>query len=427
MKDKKRKEYYWRRLDDQARIFTLASSKKYSSIFRLSIVLEEKIEEELLKKALDLALKKYMVFKVKMRRGIFWHYFEENPKEPIVSIENDYPFKKVNTKENNDYLFKVTYFDNKINIDFFHALTDGSGGSDFLKEITYRYLELKYPNEIDKNEVEDCPIINAENSYNTNYKKHTVRRVFYKRAYRIRGKRLSGGRIKINHFNIKLKQFLNVSKQSDCTLSMYAIAMIAYCIYDTKYRINIGRKHINISVPINLKKYFASDTTSNFFSYIVVNLKLKRFKKYSFYDILGMVKNEFKKKLKAEKILETLSTDVSLVHNPLVRVVPLFLKKFFVRCGSLEVKRHFTMNVSNIGKFEVEQQYIKYIKKFFVVLSPDWAERIKCGICSYNDNLVVTFATTLEDNLIQNKFKDLLKENNINFYMEGNDINVISK
>ena len=54
------------------------------------------------------------------------YYLEVNEKSPIVSIENEYPFKKINTRKNNDYLFKVTYFENKINIDFFHALTDGN-------------------------------------------------------------------------------------------------------------------------------------------------------------------------------------------------------------------------------------------------------------------------------------------------------------
>ena len=42
----------------------------------------------------------------------------------------------------------VTYFKNKINIDFFHVLTDGNGGGEFFREIIYKYLELKYPSKL---------------------------------------------------------------------------------------------------------------------------------------------------------------------------------------------------------------------------------------------------------------------------------------
>ena len=80
-----------------------------------------------------------------------------------------------------------------------------------------------------------------------------------------------------------------------------------------------------------------------------------------------------------------------------------------------------------MGKIEVEDQYKKYIENFFVILSPDWAEKLRCGVSSYQDNLVVTFSTILKDNLIENKFKELLNNNNISFSVEGNGVNDVSK
>ena len=43
VKFKKREDLSWRRLDNYAKLFPLASTRKYSSVFRLSIVLKEKI------------------------------------------------------------------------------------------------------------------------------------------------------------------------------------------------------------------------------------------------------------------------------------------------------------------------------------------------------------------------------------------------
>ena len=56
------------------------------------------------------------MFKVRMKTGLFWYYWEYKPKNPIIEEEKDYPCKYINPKTNNNYLFKVTYFENKINI-----------------------------------------------------------------------------------------------------------------------------------------------------------------------------------------------------------------------------------------------------------------------------------------------------------------------
>ena len=126
MKKKKENKLYWRRLDNSAKIFPISAGKKYSTVFRLSVVLTEKIEPNILKEAVNQALSKYVSFKVKMKTGFFWFYFEENQKLPKVEEEKAYPCTYIEPRKNNDYLFKVTYFENKINIDIFHSLTDGN-------------------------------------------------------------------------------------------------------------------------------------------------------------------------------------------------------------------------------------------------------------------------------------------------------------
>ena len=100
------KQANWRRLDNSAKIFPIASSKKYSSVFRLSAVLKEKIDKETLKKAVDKVLENLPFFKVKLKKGAFWYYFEDNNKEIIIEEEKDYPCKYIEPSTNNDYLLK---------------------------------------------------------------------------------------------------------------------------------------------------------------------------------------------------------------------------------------------------------------------------------------------------------------------------------
>ncbi|MBR6640602.1 MAG: hypothetical protein IKL08_00185 [Clostridia bacterium] len=423
MKKKIIKRAYWRKLDDQAKVFTLASNKKYSSIYRLSVLLKENIDKELLQKATELAISKYRAYKVKLKSGLFWYYFEENELLPVVSEEVDYPFKKINDKANNEYLFKVTYFHKKINLEVFHALTDGNGAILFLNEIVYRYLEMKYPNEIPEHKKEFRRMSeDTEDAYKKSYVKKRVKTKKIKKAYMLQGEELDKGEYGITHNIINLKELKEYARSVGCSLSEYLVALIAYSIYETNYRIYNGKRPINISVPINLKKYIKTETISNFFSYMQVSIALKEKKVYTFDDVLILVKKEFEKKLILDKILSTITKDAGSTNNIFVRIVPLVLKKLAFRIGSMQVKRKFTTSFSNVGIVSVEDEYKPYVDGYFVILSPDWAEKIKCGIVSYENDIVVTFSTILKDNLVENKFKELLKERNISVRIEGNDL-----
>ena len=50
MKEKERK-LAWRRLDNSAKIFPIAAGRKYSTVFRLSVVLNENVEPKMLEKS----------------------------------------------------------------------------------------------------------------------------------------------------------------------------------------------------------------------------------------------------------------------------------------------------------------------------------------------------------------------------------------
>ena len=150
---KKENKLRWRRLDNSAKIFPMSTGEKYSTVFRISAVLKNDIQQEILQRAVVETLEKYDAFKVRMRTGLFWYYLEENNKQPIVEEEKNYPCKYINPRRNRGYLFKVTYYKNKINIDIFHSLTDGNGGTTFFKEIVYTYLEMCYPDNVKEEKV----------------------------------------------------------------------------------------------------------------------------------------------------------------------------------------------------------------------------------------------------------------------------------
>ena len=74
MKKEKEQKLYWRRLDNSAKIFPISAGKKYSTVFRLSVVLKETVNPRVLEKALQNALETYQSFKVRMKAGLLFYF-----------------------------------------------------------------------------------------------------------------------------------------------------------------------------------------------------------------------------------------------------------------------------------------------------------------------------------------------------------------
>ena len=49
----------------------------------------------------------------------------------------------------NKLIYRVTYFGARINLEMFHAITDGNGGLLYLKSIVRNYLALRHPGEME--------------------------------------------------------------------------------------------------------------------------------------------------------------------------------------------------------------------------------------------------------------------------------------
>ena len=436
----------WRKLDNSAKIFPLSAGKKYSTVFRLSAVMKEKVNPSLLEKAVNITLEKYSSFKVKMKYGFFWYYLEENNKVPIIEEENNYPCKYIEPSKNNDYLFKVTYFDTKINIDIFHALTDGGSGTVFFREIIYTYLELLHPTVFNSNERLVRKIdFNTEDSYLKNYIKNSKGNSSSKKAYILKGKKIKLGAISAIHEIIDMSDLKKECEKYNATVTQYLTAVLIYSIYEANYKKNKSKKPIKVCIPVNLKKYFPSKTMSNFFSYITLEANMKSLVQNSeekkeqknsnkdeinflFENIIEFVKNDFKQKLTEEEIIKTMSANVKLGTNLFIKVIPLELKKAIVRLSYLEIRKYTTITFSNIGRIGIIGKYKDYIDEFLMLIAPEPVEKIKCSGCTFENKMSFTFTSILNDNNIEKTFYNFLKNKGVKVKIESNGVlNDISK
>lgn len=429
MKKDKNKKMKWRRLDNSAKIFPISAGRKYSTVFRLSVVLDEVIEPKVLQMAVEQTVEKYKSFKVRMKSGFFWYYLEENPKKPIVRKEKEYPCTYIDRRKNNGYLFKVTYFESKINIDIFHSLTDGNTGTTFFREIVYKYLELRHPKQFENEERNLRKLhYTTEDSYLKNYDKKAKSNASMQKAYKLRGKKIKLGAISAIHEIIDLESLKKECERADVTITQYMTAVLIFCIYKANYlKYSSGKRKserpIKVCIPVNLKKYFPSETMSNFFSYITLEASLDKLSESNnFEKILKFVKDSFKAKLRKEEIMKTMSANVKLGTNFFIKTIPLLLKKIIVRLSYIEIRKYTTITYSNIGRVGIIGKYKEYIKYFLMLIAPEPVEKIKCSSCTYENKFVFTFTSILQDNSIEKEFYEFLRRKNIKVEIESNGV-----
>ena len=408
-----KKKIKWRRLDNSAKLFPIVANRKFSSIYRMSVVLTQNIEPEFLKQAIDQTLAIFTSFKVCLKKGFFWYYLEDNEKEVILQKEETYPCRYMDKKANNGYLFKVTYYQNKINVEIFHALTDGSTAIEFVKTIVYYYLNLRYPNQFQEPftyQKVQADTKNIEDSYLKNYEKHLHSKENSQKAYILKGKKLLPYQIGVTHGFISLKPVIKTCRRLKVTVTEYLTAVLIYTIYQQQKQTG-SKKPIKVCIPVNLKNYFHSTTVNNFFSYMTITSNQKQIDLEDFDLILAFVRNHFKNKLQKQELAKTMAHTVRLGNSIYIRMIPLPIKKLILKLIYGEIQKYTTTTFSNLGKINFLPEYEPYVEQFFFIIGPEKAEKIKCTACSYGNHIVFSFASILQNNEIERNFFKFLEEN----------------
>lgn len=415
-------EIRWDKLDNTANLFPVIAGESMSNVYRISVTLTELVDHELLQEALDIVLPKFDGFNLRLQKGIFWYYFEENGNPaPKVKEENTYPCRFIVQNKNKHYLFRVTYFKYRINLEVFHVLTDGMGGINFLKELTYQYLRLCHPEIREKvgDDLNCGTSLNREDSFIKNYRKSSSKPYQTQKAYLVKGEKLLPGEFGVMHGYMKIPALKEVCHKYGVSINEYLVGVFVYSVYQECLKGMPSDKPIRVAVPVNLRPYFASNTTKNFF--VMVSAEFHPTKEdYTFEEILQTVRESLKAQINKENLEKLFSYNVSNEKVWIARIAPLFLKNLAMKIVYTQSALANTTTITNIGNIGVEDVYKPYIEMFHAFLAMSKGQHIKGTICSYGDTLVFTFSYDLQDTGIQKAFFRKIAADGIEVQLDSN-------
>ncbi len=407
----------WNKLDNAAKIFPAAQSKKDTQVFRFSCELYKDINKDLLQQATEETLEEFDIFKSILRRGLFWYYLEESDIKPVVCEEYKNPCALIYQKNNHRLLFEVTYFGNRINLEVFHVLTDGTGAMNFLRTLVAKYLSLT--ESIGSVEVDyDASTSQKSNdSFSKYYSgKISSKKKFSETAYKITGRKYPDEKLKVITGTVDVKKALAEAHKYDATLTAFLSSVLVKSIIEEMPARSKGRKPVTISVPVNLRNFFPSVSARNFFCLTHVKYDISKHGE-EFENIVEEVNSQLKDNLKAEKLLSAIDTYSAVERNVITRIVPLVLKDIVLRIAYRMSAKGATATHSNVGIVKMPDELKEYIKCFEVYISTD---KIQLCSCSFADKLTLGFTSQFVSSDIEMRFFRELTKRGIDVELTSN-------
>lgn len=403
------KRAYWRSLDNAAKLFSAASSPKDTRVFRFYCELKEEVKEEILQEALNQTIQKYPVFLSVMRKGLFWHYLEKSELRPVVREEYKEPCSSLYVRDKKTLLFEVTYYKKRINFEVFHALTDGTGATEFLRELVKNYLYLIHEEDLEPVELSNQYLTvkdQEDDSFSRYYDPDFPR----KKKKKIRAVQIKKGgkgyeELQINEVSMSVKELLGIAREKKVSMSVLLTAAFICAIHEEMSRMQ-EKKPVILMVPVNLRKIFPSDSMLNFFGYIEPGYQFGGGKD-SFEDVLEAVKLYFQENLSKEHMAGRMNELIAIEKHKILKWAPLELKNRCIRAGAKMAEQEVTAVLSNMSVVKMPEDYAQYIEKFGVYTSTN---RTELCICSFQDTLSLGFTSRYDSTNIQRNFYRILKE-----------------
>ena len=417
----------WMKLDNAAKIYPVARSRRWTALFRLSAELDEPIDPDILAQAQRSTLRRFPGFAQRLRHGLFWYYLEHIDGEPEIQQDVGNPCVRMVLKENGGFMFRVRYHACRIAVEIFHVLADGTGGICFLQTLVAEYLRLRYGLEIPRSDsILDCSQKpqpdELEDSY-LKYAREQTRSRGEPSAYHIRG---TDEPIEIIHITtgiLPTDAVLAQAKQYGATLTEYLTAVLLLSVDAIQRQTQRKSKRfrpVKICIPVNLRKYYPTNTMRNFASYVNpgIDPKLGR---YTLEETIRAV-HSFMGLEASEKMLNAKFTaNVKVEQNRALRIAPLFLKKWAMRCAFyLQGDRQTSTLLSNLGQVRLPAPMARHVRRFDFIIGPLSYNRVCSACVSYDGTLMINFTRTIAEPVLERTFFTYLVKQGIPVRIESN-------
>lgn len=417
----------WMRLDNAAKIYPAARRRNWNNMFRVSATLQEAVDPAVLQGALEVTIRRFPSIAVRLQRGLFWYYLEEIPHAPQVRPDTFCPLARIKFADIRKCAFRVLYYENRIAVEIYHALTDGTGGLIFLKTLVAEYLQQRYGVQIPAEDgILDRRELPKEEEFEDSFLKYSGAVSASRKeasAYHIEGSKEPDGYLHVTTGMLEVTEVLQMAKRYGASMTEFLTATLIMAILEIQQREKprrASRRAVKILVPVNLRKLFESKTLRNFALFATPGIDPK-LGVYSFEEVLKTVHHQMGFEITSKKMSSRISTNVRTEQAMLLKIMPLFIKNAAMKLVyNMVGESKACLSCSNLGVVKIPQAMQPYIRRFDFILGAQAQQHHNCGILSYGQTLYINFTRNIREAKLERAFFTYLRRMGLHIKVESN-------
>ncbi|AXI10361.1 alcohol acetyltransferase [Oceanobacillus zhaokaii] len=413
----------WYRLDNAGKLYSSIISSRATTLFRLSVTLTSPVEPGILQRALELALERFPFYRVQLKQGFFWYYFEGTDEMPRVEKEKYYPCMSLSIKKRGSFPYRVYYYNNRIALELSHSMTDGTGGLKFLYELVKQYLHLKESIPIKRENINNEQLrLETENAFRKYYdKKIPAPKSRLGNTFKLPLELDKKGYYHIVTGIISVEALKEKAKEYDVSITVLLTAVYIQSLLKIQERSSRRKRLIVMNVPVNMRSYFESETMRNFFVSITPTIDA-RLGKYEFEEIIQELKIEFSRLLTPKKLKQYIKRSVISEKSLALRLMPSPIKDIVApSIYSFFGEGQYTSGLSNLGIVRVPSEMEKFIERVECYPPPSIGNKVKAMLISYQQHMYISFGNLSRDRMLEREFFRSIRELGIEVTVETND------
>lgn len=410
----------WYPLDSAAKVYPLSMGHGKMAVFRLSVYLKTEVVPQLLQLALTFTMGRFPSFATTLKKGFFWHYLDGWKGRYAVLPDDVPPCRAMKVGRTGAAPLRVLWRDNRISVEFFHILTDGTGGMVFLKTLTAEYLRLLGT---------DCPkahgVLDVTLPPEAGETANEFPRVLREKvsggfadraALQLGGKLSPVNPCQVLRLKLSAQALARAAKDRGATVTAYLLSrMIVAC----RAAMEDTRGDISVQVPVNMRKIYPSRTLRNFALYCGVRFGAEGVRDAD--ALLPGITDQLEQKASGPAMDKMVASTEKLVA--LARYLPLPVKFPVVQAvyGVLG-DRIFTTTLSNLGVVQAPPDLAEQVESMDFVLGTARINRALCSLVTFGDVASFCIAKQTTDPTFEETFLRLLRQDGLSVSAEGSDV-----
>lgn len=387
----------WYKLDNVGKFYASTSNSIIPKVFRYSAYLYDEIDETILQTSLNQTIKLFPNFNVNLKKGLFWYYLDETLKPNKITKENlPVCFKLYNNSD--DYLYRVSYYKKKINLEVSHILSDGRGSAEFFKLLLTNYITNKYKLKNKLNTQNKSLLEKSEDSFLKYYKQVKNIKSDNSKTFHYKGKKLRNQTKYLECF-MNANDIVDLAHKYNTTVTALLVAVLIYSFKD-ELKLSDLNKTIKIDLPVDLRNFYKSSSSMNFFGLTTIKYQFNSLDD-ELEKIIKSVNESFKNNITPEKLSKRANLMVSFEKNFFCRFSPIFLKNIVLNIADKISIQSSTSCLSNIGIINLDKDIEERIDAISVLTSTN---TFQFSICTLKDKLCIGISSNYVNNDVIKNF-----------------------